>query len=112
MQFKTMKYMPDYPERFASIGEARAWMHAFTSWYNHEHRHSGIGLHPRQRPLRHRRRNPARSSADPGRGLRRPPRAVPPTPAGTHTARTRHHQRPRHTRGKNSSNKIGWTRLI
>lgn len=44
-QFKTMKYMPDYPERFASIGEARAWMSAFTSWYNHEHRHGGIGLH-------------------------------------------------------------------
>lgn len=44
-QFKTMKYMPDYPDRFASIGEARAWMAAFTTWYNHEHRHSGIALH-------------------------------------------------------------------
>jgi transposase InsO family protein len=44
-QFKTMKYTPDYPERFASIGETRAWMAAFTTWYNHEHRHSGIGLH-------------------------------------------------------------------
>ncbi|MGK2883402.1 MAG: transposase [Rhodococcus sp. (in: high G+C Gram-positive bacteria)] len=45
-QFKTMKYMPDYPDRFASIGEARAWMDAFVAWYNHErHRHSGIGLH-------------------------------------------------------------------
>lgn len=44
-QFKTMKYTPDYPERFASIGEARAWMAQFTDWYNHEHRHSGIGLH-------------------------------------------------------------------
>ena len=44
-QFKTMKYTPDYPERFASIGAARAWMATFTDWYNHEHRHSGIGLH-------------------------------------------------------------------
>ena len=44
-QFKTMKYSPDYPERFASIGEARSWMNAFTYWYNHIHRHSGIGLH-------------------------------------------------------------------
>lgn len=44
-QFKTMKYMPDYPDRFATIGEARAWMDGFTTWYNHEHRHSGIGLH-------------------------------------------------------------------
>ena len=42
---KTMKYAPDYPERFASIGEARGWLQAFTGWYNHEHRHSGIGLH-------------------------------------------------------------------
>lgn len=44
-QFKTMKYTPDYPERFASIGEARAWMNSFIYWYNYEHRHSGIGLH-------------------------------------------------------------------
>lgn len=44
-QFKTMKYQPDYPQRFASIGEARAWMDGFVSWYNHEHRHSGIGWH-------------------------------------------------------------------
>lgn len=44
-QFKTMKYTPTYPERFASIGEARGWMNAFTYWYNNVHRHSGIGLH-------------------------------------------------------------------
>lgn len=44
-QFKTMKYVSDYPDRFASIGEARAWMAGFTTWYNHDHRHSGIGLH-------------------------------------------------------------------
>jgi putative transposase len=44
-QFKTMKYTPDYPSRFATIGEARAWMGTFTHWYNHEHRHSGVGLH-------------------------------------------------------------------
>jgi putative transposase len=44
-QFKTMKYLPDYPDNFTSIGEARAWMNGFVSWYNHEHRHSGIGWH-------------------------------------------------------------------
>jgi putative transposase len=43
-QFKTMKYGPTYPERFASIDEARTWMRAFVAWYNTEHRHSGIGL--------------------------------------------------------------------
>jgi putative transposase len=47
-QFKTMKYGPTYPERFASIDEARAWMRAFATWYNTEHRHSGIGLLPPQ----------------------------------------------------------------
>ncbi|MHB1065783.1 MAG: IS3 family transposase [Georgenia sp.] len=44
-QFKTMKYVPDYPVRFDSITHARAWMSEFVPWYNHEHRHSGIGLH-------------------------------------------------------------------
>jgi len=43
-QFKTMKYRPDYPERFGSIQDARAWARAFFQWYNHEHHHSGLGL--------------------------------------------------------------------
>ena len=44
-QFKTMKYVPDYPARFSSIGEARTWMEQFVNAYNHEHRHSGIGYY-------------------------------------------------------------------
>lgn len=44
-QFKSMKYTSSYPERFASVNEARAWMEGFTVYYNHEHRHSGIGYH-------------------------------------------------------------------
>lgn len=44
-QFKTLKYRPDFPERFASLEEARAFCHAFFPWYNTEHRHSGIGYH-------------------------------------------------------------------
>ena len=43
-QFKTMKYRPDFPERFGSIQDARAWARAFFHWYNHEHHHSGLGL--------------------------------------------------------------------
>jgi putative transposase len=43
--FKTMKYAPVFPERFGSIGEARAFMDRFVSAYNHEHHHTGIGLH-------------------------------------------------------------------
>lgn len=42
-QFKTMKYRPDYPERFGSLADARAWARSFFTWYNQEHRHSGIG---------------------------------------------------------------------
>jgi putative transposase len=42
--FKTLKYRPAFPARFNSIEEARAFCREFFSWYNHEHRHSGIGL--------------------------------------------------------------------
>lgn len=45
--FKTAKYRPDYPARFESIKEARAWMRRFVEWYNGTHYHSGVGyLHP------------------------------------------------------------------
>jgi putative transposase len=45
--FKTAKYRPDYPDRFASLDQARTWMRRFVHWYNHDHYHSGIGyLHP------------------------------------------------------------------
>jgi putative transposase len=43
--FKTLKYGPAFPERFGSLWEARQFMDIFTNWYNHEHRHTGIGLH-------------------------------------------------------------------
>ncbi len=43
-QFKTMKYRPEFPDRFAGIEQAREFCRIFFPWYNHEHRHSGIGL--------------------------------------------------------------------
>jgi putative transposase len=43
-QFKTLKYRPAFPERFDSIEHARAFCRPFFDWYNHNHRHSGIGL--------------------------------------------------------------------
>jgi len=43
--FKTMKYGPEFPERFASLGDARAFISGFMDWYNHHHQHSGIGFH-------------------------------------------------------------------
>ena len=43
-QFKTMKYRPDYPQRFGCQLEARTWSRAFFAWYNHEHHHSALAL--------------------------------------------------------------------
>jgi putative transposase len=42
--FKTLKYRPGFPDRFASIEEARTFCQDFFRWYNAEHRHAGIGL--------------------------------------------------------------------
>lgn len=43
-QFKTLKYCPDFPERFGSIEDARLFCRTFFRWYNQEHRHMGIAL--------------------------------------------------------------------
>ena len=42
--FKTMKYRPQFPDRFGSIQDARNFCRPFFDWYNNEHHHSGIGL--------------------------------------------------------------------
>lgn len=45
--FKTIKYRPNYPDRFDTIDDARTWMRRFVNWYNHDHYHSALGyLHP------------------------------------------------------------------
>jgi putative transposase len=41
---ETLKYRPNYPERFGCQPDARAWATDFFQWYNHEHHHSAIGL--------------------------------------------------------------------
>jgi hypothetical protein len=43
-QFKTLKYRPEFPERFAGIAHARTHLREFFAWYNDAHRHSGIGF--------------------------------------------------------------------
>lgn len=43
-QFKTLKYSPQFPGRFGSIQDSRGFCQNFFSWYNKQHRHSGIGL--------------------------------------------------------------------
>lgn len=43
-QFKTMKYRPDFPNRFGSLEDARAFCGDFFPWYNRDHRHSGLAM--------------------------------------------------------------------
>jgi putative transposase len=43
-QFKTLKYRPEFPERFGCVEDARVFCRNFFTWYNTEHHHSGIGL--------------------------------------------------------------------
>ncbi len=79
--FRTLKHSPAYPRLpFADIDTARRWVERFVSWYNTEHRHSGIryvtpdqshfGLDTEILSRRHelyqraRRRNPRRWAGD------------------------------------------------
>ena len=43
-QFRTLKYCPQFPDRFGSIEDGRAFGQEFFRWYNHDHRHSGLGF--------------------------------------------------------------------
>jgi len=43
-QFKTLKYCPEFPDRLVSLPQARSFSDSFFSWYNKEHRHSGIAM--------------------------------------------------------------------
>jgi putative transposase len=80
-QFKTLKYRPEFPDRFQNIEQARAFCRQFFDWYNHQHRHSGIGLmtpaavHYGQAPALHAERQRVLDAAytrTPERFIRRP----------------------------------------
>jgi putative transposase len=43
-QFKTLKYRPDFPDRFGSLVDARGWAQPFFQWYNNDHYHTGLNL--------------------------------------------------------------------
>jgi transposase InsO family protein len=91
-QFKTMKYRPDFPERFESLAQARSFCQTFFAWYNDDHRHSGIGymtpaaMHTGIAPIIHRHREEVLQSAfdrHPNRFKHRQPQPpVLPTEAG------------------------------
>ena len=42
-QFKTLKYSPEFPERFGSLPDARSFLLDFFVWYNTMHHHSALG---------------------------------------------------------------------
>jgi len=88
-QFRTLKYRPDFPDRFGCIQDSRAHCQRFFPWYNQDHRHSGIGmltpamLHFGQAPTVLAQRQTvlnAAFQAHPERFVRRPP-AVPDLPS-------------------------------
>lgn len=41
-EFRTLKYGPDFPDRFDGFEHAREFCQRFFPWYNDEHRHSGL----------------------------------------------------------------------
>ena len=47
-QIKTLKYWPNFPERFGCTEDARAYCPQFLHWYNTVHRHFGIGWMARE----------------------------------------------------------------
>lgn len=42
-QFKTLKYHHTFPKSFGCIEDAQGYLRGFFHWYNHTHKHSGIG---------------------------------------------------------------------
>jgi putative transposase len=84
--FRTLKYRPGFPPRFGSLQDARAFAQDFFAWYNHEHRHSGLGLlspavvHHGLAPAAIQRRRQVLDTAyraHPERFVRRPPQPLP-----------------------------------
>lgn len=43
-QFKTLKYCPEFPDRFGCMEDAKSFCRKFFVWYNNEHRHSEINM--------------------------------------------------------------------
>ena len=104
-QFKTLKYRPEFPDRFENIEHARAFCRTFFDWYNHHHRHSGIGLmtpaavhHGHAKALHAERQRVLR------RRLHRDTRAVRPPPAPATSTTDRRLDQQAHNRGGCSLN--------
>jgi putative transposase len=85
-QFRTMKYRPEFPDRFGCLQDSHAFCQRFFPWYNDDHRHSGIGMltpamvHFGQAPAIWEKRQTVLDAAylaHPDRFVRRPPTPLP-----------------------------------
>ncbi len=85
-QFRTMKYRPEFPDRFGCLEDSHAFCQRFFPWYNDDHRHSGIGMltpamvHFGQAPAIWEKRQTVLAAAylaHPDRFVRRPPIPLP-----------------------------------
>lgn len=85
-QFRTMKYRPDFPDRFGCPEDSHAFCQRFFPWYNDDHRHSGIGMltpamvHFGQAPIIRQKRQTvldAAYQAHPDRFVHHPPAPLP-----------------------------------
>lgn len=83
-QFKTLKYCPEFPDRFGCKEDALFFCRRFLSWYNGEHKHSGIGYYTpedvhygRASDLEHQRNRTLKAAfiAHPERFVRKIPKA-------------------------------------
>jgi putative transposase len=81
-----MKYRPEFPRRFGCIEDARAFCQRFFTWYNHQHRHSGIAMmtpdmvhHGLASTIREKRQTVLAAAylAHPDRFVRKPPTPLP-----------------------------------
>jgi putative transposase len=85
-QFRTMKYRPEFPDRFGCLQDSHAFCQRFFPWYNDDHRHSGIAMltpamvHFGQAPAIWEKRQTVLDAAylaHPDRFVRRPPKPLP-----------------------------------
>ena len=82
--FKTLKYLPVFPDRFGSLAHAREFIDTFATAYN-----------PRAPPHRHRPAYPRRRPLRPRQNRRRRPLHSPRRSPGSAPRTIRHHPRPR-----------------
>ena len=82
-QFKTLKYRPEFPDRFAGFDHALDFCREFFHWQNHEHHHWGLGLltpaavHLGQADAILAARQTVLDAAHPERFVRHPPQPLP-----------------------------------